>query len=69
MIIALMFPTWLTNPCRNAFSVDVFVSADEFRNWLSSRPPISAACEGSSIRITYQPTMPYAPRRFSSRYS
>src|SRR6185369_7606864 len=58
MMIALMFPTWLTNPCRNAFSVEVFVSADELANCASRRAATSAAWDGSSIRRTYQPTCP-----------
>jgi len=41
-----------------SFSVDVFVSADELANCASRRAATSAACAGSSIRSTYQPTRP-----------
>ena len=66
---APMLPIWSANPCRNACSVDVRVSAGELANRASTAAATSADRAGSSMRMTYWP-MNRAPWSLASmRYS
>ena len=66
-MIAPMSPICFANACTNAFSVVVFVSANELANFASMRSAISGASAGSSMRMTYQPTRPCPNCRASSK--
>ncbi len=66
-MIAPMSPIWAAKLCASAFSVTVLVSAGEFSKMASMRRPTSAACDGSAMRTTYQPTIPLPYWRASSK--
>ena len=65
--IRAMLPIWFGQPCTQAHSGSVFVSADEFSNSLSTNSAISAARSGSFTRMEYHPTCPFLPARASSK--
>ncbi len=58
-----MLPIWFAKPCRNALSVVVRVSVEEFANSVSICADMAAARFGSSMRRMIQPTSSRAAPR------
>ena len=69
LTIAPMLPIWFAKPCRNALSVVVLVSAEEFANSASIVLETSGPRLGSMSRSTIQPMESRSKVRASLKYS